>query len=145
MAARCWQASGRAGKITAKVEQLRLELRIGKVPCGLAASAGGVVREMSNRTTVLDGSSNLPDLRHVPSTSAALPRLVDQLHIDKKVDVVGDLAVCLHDGFVLTPRPVGRIVKADDLESRRFSKSETASLRHILQDFPRPCRRRTGD
>src|SRR5688572_11381930 len=107
MAARCWQASGRAGKITAKVEQLRLELRIGKVPCGLAASARCVVGEMSNRTTVLDGSSNLPDLRHVPSTSPALPGLVDQLHIDKKVNVVGDLAVRLLDRKHATLRDPG--------------------------------------
>ena len=97
MPPRCWQASGRAGKITAKVEQLRFEFSIGKIPCRLAPSARGVVGEMSNRATVLDRSSNLPDLRQVPATGATLPRLVDQLHVDKEVDVVGDLAVSLLD------------------------------------------------
>ena len=95
MAHRCWLALGRAGKITAKMEQLRLELSIGKVPRGLAAGPHCVVGEMSNRTTVLNRPSNLPDLRQVPATSAAPPRLVDQLHMDEEVDVVGDLAVSL--------------------------------------------------
>jgi|SRR5215208_4094547 hypothetical protein len=95
MARRCWLALGGAGKITAKMEQLRLELSIGKVPRGLAAGARCVVGEMSNRTTVLNRTSNLADLRQVPTASAAPPRLVDQLHIDEEVDVVGDLAVSL--------------------------------------------------
>ena len=107
MPPRCWQASGRAGKITAKVEQLRFEFSIGKIPCRLAPSPRGVVGEMSNRATVLDRSSNLPDLRHVPPTGATLPGLVHQLHINKEVDVVGDLAVSLLDREHTTLRDSG--------------------------------------
>jgi hypothetical protein len=62
---------------------------------------------MSNRTTVLDGSSNLPDLRHVAATTATLPRLVEQLHIDTEVNVVGDLAVSLLDRKHTTLRDPG--------------------------------------
>src|SRR5829696_6102755 len=127
MAHRCWLALGRAGKITPKMEQLRLELSIGKVPRGLAAGPRCVVGEMSNRTTVLNRTSNLADLRQVPATSAAPPRLVDQLHIDEEVDVVGDLAVSLVDGFVLTPRSDRRIVKEDDLGN--------PALRYLYKDF----------
>src|SRR5215203_3703878 len=134
MAHRCWLALGRAGKITAKMEQLRLELSIGKVPRGLAAGPRCVVGEMSNRTTVLNRPSNLADLRQVPTTSAAPPRLVDQLHIDEEVDVVGDLAVSLLDGFVLTPRPDGRIVKEDDLGTTHYLPSPLCHLCRISRD-----------
>ena len=89
--------SGRAGEIASKWQQLGLEVGVGKVPRGLAAGASGVVGEMGNRTSVLDGTGDLPDLRHVAPPGAALPGLVHQLHVDEEVDVVGDLAVRLLD------------------------------------------------
>jgi hypothetical protein len=96
------------GEITAKGQELRLEPGIGKVSDGLGAGACGVIGEMSNRATILDGTSNLPDLRHIPATDASLPRLVDQLHIDEEMDVVGDLSIGLFDRKHAALRNSGR-------------------------------------
>src|SRR5215207_11582982 len=123
--ARC--RSGRAGKITTKGEQLRLELSIGKVSCRLATTARCVVGEMCNRPTMLDRTSNLPDLRHIPATGAALPRLVDKLHIDEKVDVVGDLAVRLLDRKHTTLRNARRQTIHGRFRRVRMGRAQCAS------------------
>jgi hypothetical protein len=61
----CRVAWFRTRKIASEWERFRLEIGVWEKSCGLAAGARGVVCEMCNRTSVLDGASDLSDLGHV--------------------------------------------------------------------------------
>src|SRR5512133_726068 len=85
----------RARKISTKWQQLGLEVGVGKESSRLTSGSQGVIGEVGDRAAMLDCAYHLPDLGHIAATRATFPRLIHELHMDKEVDVVGNLAVRL--------------------------------------------------